>query len=415
MGNVWNFEGLSADSSNNYLKQLEFQAVFDLSIAITRNKPETGFFEIMEAYLLEKLGISHLSIFNFEDSSWSSAYCYGRIISGWRSFPRPDREMSVSLLADLLPELSEINRHVDLAIPFYFDSEIAGMVLCQKPLNFLGDHENEVIALIQTLLGLMAMARENQKLLSYRLKQESMRKEIEIARQVQKMLFPKNLPDSKDLHIYATYLPHMDMSGDYYDFIDLKNGDFAVCVADVSGKGIPAALLMSNFQASLRTLMMDYTDLGEIVNRINTLICMNSNGERFITAFIAIFDSSEKTIHYVNCGHIPPILIYADGSTRSLRSGCTILGIFNQIPSLSVGKESIGGEALLVAFTDGLPEVEDKMGNAFGQENLENYFVEHRLEKLPIIHQRLLNRIDNFASEKGFHDDLTLLTIRFGN
>ena len=258
----------------------------------------------------------------------------------------------------------------------------------------------------------MVMALENQKLLAYRIRQESFRKEIEIARQVQRMLFPKSLPDDDGLKIYTTYLPHSDVSGDYYDFIRLDEHQFLLCVADVSGKGMSAALLMSNFQACLRTLMMEKKELGDAVRIVNTILCQNSNQERFITSFVALFDLENRKMTYVNSGHNPPCLIYPDGSIEQLTLGSTILGIFPKLPHLTIGKIDLKEEVLVVAYTDGLTEVEDPDGVEFGVDLLEAYFIETRNEKLPVIHQRLLNRITEFSGKNGFGDDITLLTAK---
>ena len=399
---------------DNILRQLEFQAVYDLSLAITRNQAEEGLFQILENYLLEQLGIGHFSSFNLENGNWHNSFCYGKMVAGWKSLAKQEPAAGLTLLRNVFPELQALNPHVDLLIPFHFNGEAGGLVLCQRPQIFHQEAELEAFALIQTLFGLMLMARENQKLLAYRLRQESLKKEMEIARQVQKMLFPASLPASENLYAYATYLPHGEVSGDYYDFIRLGGDDFAICVADVSGKGMPAALLMSNFQACLRTLLMDFRSLAEIIPRINRLIRLNGQGERFITAFIAVYHSKEQMLHYVNCGHIPPCLVSADGRLERLTEGSAILGIFDPLPVLLAGQKEIRSNSLLSVFTDGLAEAEDENGTEFGLDRIERYFLENRDEKMPVLHQRLLNRLDNFAGKDGFSDDLTLFTIRFG-
>jgi sigma-B regulation protein RsbU (phosphoserine phosphatase) len=394
------------------LKQIEFQAVLDLTIAINKNSPQKGLFIILEDYLLEKLGIDHFSQYMVEEEEWSNSFGYGKVVSGWRGITSMDNQVQVSRFSESIPDLYRLNTHIDFAIPFHFDGILKGIVLCSAPSRFSGPIEAEAIALLQTLLSLMAMALENQRLLAYRIRQEALRKEVEIARQVQRMLFPKNLPDSDALRIYTTYLPHMDVSGDYYDYIRLSEHQFAICVADVSGKGMSAALLMSNFQACLRTLMMEKKELGEAVRTINTLLCQNSNQERFITAFIAVFDTKDKSMTYVNSGHNPPCLVFKQGRVEQLPLGSTILGIFPELPHLVIGKVMISDEVLFVAYTDGLTEMENPDGKEFGVENVEAYMVENRDEKLPVLHQRLLNRLDNFAGQKGFNDDITLLTAR---
>ena len=394
------------------LKQIEFQAVLDLTIAINKNSPEKGLYLILEEYLLDKLGIDHFSVYFVEEGEWRNSYSYGKVVSGWRGISSLQNQIQVSLLSESLPDLYKINGHIQHVIPFHFDGNIGGILLCASPKNFTSPYDVEAIALLQTMVSLMVMALENQKLLAYRIRQEALRKEVEIARQVQRMLFPKNLPDTEELRMYTTYLPHMDVSGDYYDYIQLGEGQFAVCVADVSGKGMSAALLMSNFQACLRTLMMEKKELADAVRMINTLICQNSNQERFITAFIALYDRRKKKLTYVNSGHNPPCLVFLDGRVEQLCLGSTILGIFPKLPHLVIGEVAIEEEVLLVAYTDGLTEIENAEDLEFGSDNLEAYLSENRFEKLPVLHQRLLNRLDNFAGHRGFNDDITLLTAR---
>jgi sigma-B regulation protein RsbU (phosphoserine phosphatase) len=402
----------SSDFQKSFdLKQIEFQAVLDLTIAINKNKPEQGLYLILEEYLLEKLGINHFSLF-FKDQEWRNSFGYGMMVKNTVSLSLLDNLLNASILSELSTELSEQNKHLHHVIPFFFDRELRGVILSGKPENFSYPYDVEAVALIQTLVSLMVMAIENQKLLAYRIRQEALRKEIEIARQVQRMLFPKILPDNEELKIYTTYMAHLDVSGDYYDFIQLSDQQFALCVADVSGKGMSAALLMSNFQACMRTLMMEKKELGPAVILMNTLLCENSNQERFITSFIAVIDKEKKEMTYVNSGHNPPCLIGLDGSLQQLPLGSTILGIFPTLPHLTIGKVSLTEEVLLVAYTDGLTEVEGQNEDEFGVERLEQYFIENRNEKLAVMHQRFLNRLSEFAGEKGFNDDITLLTAR---
>jgi len=394
------------------LKQIEFQAVLDLTIAINKNNPEFGLYLILEDYLLEKLGIGHFSLYFREENNWRNAFNYGKVISGWKEISNLENQMQVSLLTNSLPDLARLNPHVEHVIPFHFDGSLGGIILCAQPFFFPSPYDVEAIALLQTMVSLMLMAMENQKLLAYRIRQEALRKEVEIARQVQQMLFPKNLPDTNELRLYTTYLPHMDVSGDYYDYIPLEEDQFAICVADVSGKGMSAALLMSNFQASLRTLMMEKKGLGDAISMINTLICQNSNQERFITAFIAVVDRKSRKMKYVNAGHNPPCIVYHDGRVEQLCLGSTILGIFPKLPHLVIGEVNLEDEVLLAAYTDGLSEIENENGEEFGADNIERYLSENRFEKMPVLHQRLLNQLDNFAGKHGFNDDITLLTAR---
>src|SRR5690606_1346513 len=126
----------------------------------------------------------------------------------------------------------------------------------------------------------------------------------------------------------ASYFPHQTVGGDYYDYVRLPEDKFLVCIADVSGKGIPAALLMSNFQASLQALVRQTTDLDYIIRELNFLVKQNSGGERFITFFAAIYDLKKRRLTYINAGHNPPLLI-SGGKILLLEQGTTVLGAFD--------------------------------------------------------------------------------------
>lgn len=393
------------------LKQIEFQAVLDLTIAINQNRPENGLFLILEDYLLEKLGIGHFSIFSKEEE-WHNSYSYGKSVQCPEHIYSLQQQVQVSLLEEANELLAGYNPHIRHVIPIFLSNQLRSVVLCSKLEKFNYPFDNEALALIQTLLSLTVMAMENQKLLAYRIKQESLRKEIEIARQVQQMLFPKTLPDTDCLKMYTSYIPHLDVSGDYYDYIPLGQKQFVVCVADVSGKGMSAALLMSNFQAALRTMMMQKKELEEVVQTINTLICQNSNLERFITTFIAIYDAESGMLTYVNSGHNPPCIIFSDGRLVELGLGSPMLGVFPTLPHLNIGQLEIKEEVLFVGYTDGLTELEGVDNEEFGVERMEAYLIENRNEKLPVLHQRLLNRLELFTGGRGFNDDITLLTAK---
>ncbi len=122
------------------------------------------------------------------------------------------------------------------------------------------------LSFVQTISNIMIVAMQNRKMARQRLAEEAMRNEIKIAREVQTMLFPKTLPNDKDIVVHASYIPHSSIGGDYYDYVKIDEDQFLFCVADVSGKGVPASLLMSNFQAGLRTILRQTSDL---VNRGN--------------------------------------------------------------------------------------------------------------------------------------------------
>ena len=250
-----------------------------------------------------------------------------------------------------------------------------------------------------------------EKLARKQIEQEAYRKELEIAKQVQNYLIPNILPDENNLQLEASYIPHQDVGGDYYDYIPLENGDFIICVADVSGKGVPAALLMSNFQASLRTLVRNSSDLKQIIEELNFQINFSGNGENFITFFIAHYEKKQSKITYVNCGHNPPILL-SNGQKVLLDVGTTILGMFNPLPFIEVGSVEVNDDFLLFAYTDGVIETFDESGEEFGQERLEAILEKHASGDLAALHNIAFQALDEFRGTKAFHDDITMLSCK---
>ena len=265
-------------------------------------------------------------------------------------------------------------------------------------------------ALANTLMG----AVENRRLQAQRVADAAVRKEIEIAQEVQALLFPRKLPNDSDLAIERSYVPHTEIGGDYYDVVEIDADRLLVCVADVSGKGVPASLLMSNFQAGLRTLLRQGVPLVTVVPELNHLLFRNSGGEKFITAFLGIYDRRTRELEYVNAGHNDPLLVDDNSRVTTLKEGTVMLGIMEELPMLRVGRVAIPRHSLLLLYTDGLTEVFDAEGNEFGEEGVLGVLHRSRYLPLPRLHQEMLRTIEVYSSRGShFADDVTMLSCRF--
>jgi sigma-B regulation protein RsbU (phosphoserine phosphatase) len=220
------------------------------------------------------------------------------------------------------------------------------------------------------------------------------------------------LPHSQNLKVASLYLPHQDVGGDYYDYIKIDEQEFVLCIADVSGKGVPAALLMYNFQAALRTMVRHTTDLRRIVTELNYQTERNARGENFITFFIAIVNIRARKLEYVNAGHNPPLIILDHGDPQYLELGTTILGSFEPLPLLKVGKVRFDQEFMFFAYTDGLSETFDVQGEPFGTERVTASVVKHQDLPLDQINGELLVELNQFRGSKAYTDDITLLSCK---
>ena len=234
-----------------------------------------------------------------------------------------------------------------------------------------------------------------------------------VARKVQENLIPNVLPNSKKLKITSSYMPHYALGGDYYDYISLNDNKFLVCIADVSGKGIPAALLMSNVQASLRTMARQTDSLQKIVEELNFQINLRGLSERFVSMFLCIYDFSLKSLEYVNCGHPHPIIFY-DKKVESLDKGSTVLGMFRELPKFKVSKISVKESFHLFCYTDGLIETQNDFGDFYGAKRVYKLFTDNRKKPKKFI-KNVITDLNEFKGNNLIDDDITLLMTSVNN
>ena len=215
---------------------------------------------------------------------------------------------------------------------------------------------------IQILCNLIVVFVEGKKVQEKLIKQQAMQGELRLASKIQAGLIPSDmeLAVSSFTKVRSIYHPHQDVGGDYYDVIKLSPYMVGFCMADVSGKGISSALLMSNFQAMLRSLFTAHVPLEKLVRELNQMICRNvASNDKFITCFIGRYNLITGRLSYVNAGHLAPIVhdIYTN-EISELQEGCIALGMLDFIPTIEVGGKIISKGTRLVAFTDGLVELD---------------------------------------------------------
>lgn len=266
-------------------------------------------------------------------------------------------------------------------------------------LGSLGESFNEMIGSVGELIE---EQRERQKLAH----------EVEIAREVQQQLFPHSLPVVPGLDIAALCRPARVVSGDYYDFITLSPTRLAIVVADISGKGIFAALLMASLQAALRstTLFESTAGSAEIVSRLNRHLFKNTSDDRYATLFYGIYDSEAKTLTYTNAGHLPPLFV-TDGCVQCLDQGGTVVGLFEDVDYAECTLQVKPG-SLLVAFSDGLTEPENVYGEEFGDARVRSEVLHRRDMPAANIADGLVSAVEQWAGTPEQSDDITVVVAR---
>lgn len=396
------------------LKELELNSLLEITQSVNNNLPEDSLYKIYNFTLRANLNIRKLALY-VKDDVWSCKVNFGTRIDFKKvqlnAMFLDYKDISTLRDCDQCAPFDEF----DTIIPVAHKDNMLAFVLVSgfNEGAFESQYGSTNLNFLQALTNIIIVAIENKKLVRRQLIQEGYRKELEIARQVQTFLFPKTLPSTDTLKVEASYLPHHQVSGDYYDYIAIDDSKFLVCVADVSGKGVPAAILMSNFQASLRILIRQTTDLVKIINELNFQILKNANGENFITFFVAIFNKKERTLTYVNGGHNPPILIdNKEKSLQLLEKGTTILGIFHPLPFLHVGEVKDLSDFLFFAYTDGLTETHNDKEEEFSVEKIKEILVDSKEQNLKAIHKKILTALDIHKGKNVYADDITMLSCK---
>jgi sigma-B regulation protein RsbU (phosphoserine phosphatase) len=235
------------------------------------------------------------------------------------------------------------------------------------------------------------------------------KQEMQDAREIQQRLLPAATPTLSGCDIRFFWKPAKDVGGDYLDLISLTDSSAAFCIADVAGKGLPAALLMSNMQASVRGLAHSASSSAEMCRRLNRVALENTRSDRFTTFFYGILDSSRRSLRYSNAGHVPPILIRRDGTVTRLSEGGIVLGVFSNVDYEETEIRFEPGDRL-VLITDGVTEAHNSEDEEFGEHRLIQLLLEHRDVPADQLQQMLLNAVASFAGQP-LQDDATLMIV----
>ncbi len=387
------------------IKDLQLNALLEVTQAVNNNLSEEDLLKIYRFTLLADLKVENLALFTEENGKWRRRSHFGTE-GNFDDVTLPKKYLNLSG-EELVNDENFSAFHS--VFPVRHKDKLLAVVFLKS-----GTSDNNQNRFLNALTNIILVAIENKKLARKQVEQESYRKELEIAKKVQNFLFPKELPKIERLQIEAYYLPHQDVGGDYYDYIQLNEDRFLICIADVSGKGVPAALLMSNFQASLRALVRQTTNLQKIVTELNLATYNSGNAENFITFFVAIYDFKERTLEYINCGHNEIILKEKD-SLQLLTEGTTILGMLNSLPFIESKKIWNISEFFLFCYTDGLTETFNDKDEFFNFDRLVEIIKKESSANLSVLHDEILKELHDFKGNNHFHDDITMLTCRIMN
>lgn len=342
------------------LSTFKLNALLSMAQAINGDMRTEDLMERFRTILNDDLEIDRVLFYKFEEK-WQlllSTNCSDQISS------QIDPERDLICLTDISFVSTSTNRMLqefDIIIPVIQNNVAQAYVLIADTKDEAKGVSSTIkhLNFVQTLSIIIFVAIENLRLFHTAIEQEAMKKELELASKMQNLLIPNqlDLPQTANVKIHSYYHPHSEVGGDFYDVIQLERDEIGFCIADVSGKGMAAAILMSNFQANLRALFSHDITLTGLVEKLNTRVMASAKGERFITLFIGRYNPNRNSLEYINAGHNPPVFFDTETKEISmLTSGCVGLGMIDDIPVMNVGSLRVTSPSKLICYTDGLVE-----------------------------------------------------------
>lgn len=311
-------------------------------------------------------------------------------------------------IALLYPALFEMG--IELIVPMQIQGKTKGLIILGKRFNNL-EYKDTDIEFIFSVGSLAIISMENRRLFREALEKQKLEEELDLAREIQRNLLPQKIPAFKQYEVAAINVSSKQVGGDYYDIIPLDENTFCIAIADVSGKGVPASLLMANIQAFLQIICRQNIPIAKATELINDLISQNTSDGRFITFFWGIFNDNDRKVNYVNAGHNPPLLI-RDGKIIKLSTGGMILGVMKTIMPYKSELVQLEKDDVLILFTDGISEAMNEKDEEFSDKTLESLAMSITDKSADEILKEIQSEVQKFVSNAPQSDDITLVVIK---
>jgi sigma-B regulation protein RsbU (phosphoserine phosphatase) len=395
------------------VKDFKLNSLLEITTAINSNYGVDQLIRIYAFILKEQLGFQRFILFN-EQEDWNCLLKVG--------FKGKVKDIDVKRDLSRFKEItviessqSKLLAEFDVIIPVYHKEKPLAYLLLSGIKNTATDTtENRADrSFVQTLTNIIVVAIENKRMAKQSIVQERIKKELEVASEMQKLLFPSDLPSNRRMDISAKYTPRHEVGGDYYDFIPLGDDEYIICIADVSGKGIGAAMLMANFQATIRTLFnYQRFEMEFLMEELNKKVMKSAKGEKFITFFIAHYNATSRELKYVNAGHNHPFITNGR-KVEMLSEGCIGLGMLDELPFIHIGKKILKPNTTIVLYTDGIVELENDKEEYFGTEKLVKLVHSYYPLKMEDMNNLIFSKLDEWRGDLSLVDDTAIFSCRF--
>ncbi len=300
-----------------------------------------------------------------------------------------------------------------LLLPVTTGSTVDTIVCLAEKLN-KSEYTITDIQFLESLINLCIISLDNTVLFNEYMDKQKIESELKIARDIQLALLPGKLPEIKGYSVSGCNIPALQVGGDYFDVIKLCDTKYCFVIADVSGKGTPASLLMANIQSAVHSFLKFYDDdfsIEESTQKINELIYQNTNSEKFITFFWGILDVGKNTFEYVNAGHNYPYLL-SDGNITGLDKGGLMLGVLDEGPRYVSGTVGFKKGDVLILYTDGASEARNGKKDEYSEDRIKDIVKNNSRLKAEDIQKKLLDDIAKFTEGETQYDDITLIVLK---
>jgi len=300
--------------------------------------------------------------------------------------------------------------HSMMAVPLQAKERIIGLIYVDSPF-VLREFTEEDLHLLTVMANVAATRLENARLAEIEQAERIMKRDLAQAAEIQLRILPAKAPAVPGLDLAGFNMASRTVGGDYYGFFPYPDGRVALALGDVSGKGMPAALLVMSLQARLEVLAEDPHDLVDLMTRLNKITCTNSPENRFITFFFAVLNPTSGELTFANAGHNPPIVVRASGDVEKLEGGGPVLGV---LPSAQYPQQRtrLGKGDLLVIYSDGVTEANDTSQGEYGEECLTDVLREHHGESAEAIVAAVTESVNRFSAGAPQADDITLIVVK---
>jgi phosphoserine phosphatase RsbU/P len=300
--------------------------------------------------------------------------------------------------------------HTMMAVPLQTKDRIIGLIYVDSPF-ILREFTKDDLSLLTVMANVAGIKIEHARLAEVEEGERIMKRDLSQAADIQRSMLPEGAPEVPHADLAGFNAPCRTVGGDYYDFFPYPDGRVAMALGDVSGKGMPASLMMAELHARVQVLAEDPGDMAAFMTRLNKATCVKCPSNRFITFFFCVLDLVSGEVKFANAGHNPPILVRASGETKLLEGGGPVLGILppaiyaEQCEHLDLGD-------ILVLYSDGITEANNPDYDEYGEDRLIEVLKQHRTEPAAAIVDRVTRSLAEFTAGAPQADDITLAVAR---